>query len=296
MLFRSWDIPSRGKRILAWKKVVFHNEPVAVVAAVTPTAAEEALALITVQYEALPIVLDPEVSMKPGATLLHDGVFTETFNGKAQTPSNVAKVTEMAKGDVDHALTHAPVRVNASFRTAMVHQGYIEPQACLAEYAPDGRFSIWTSTQGSFGVRSGLAGFMKVPPRRVRVTASEVGGGFGAKGAMSLEPICAVLAFVTGRPVMTIVAVCAVLLVCVLGVLSNPSGLGIGGGFRDKPESIQGQVALSRALPAGELAATQVVVRAPASLSARPLRTLILLMTDAVVSFPPEEVAQRYTK
>ena len=196
-----WDIPSRGKRILAWKKVVFHNEPVAVVAAITPTAAEEALALITVEYEALPVVLDPEVSMKPGATLLHDGVFTETFNGKAQTPSNVAKVTEMAKGDVDDALAHAPVRVNASFRTAMVHQGYIEPQACLAEYAPDGRFSIWTSTQGSFGVRSGLAGFMKVPPRRVRVTASEVGGGFGAKGAMSLEPICAVLAFVTGRPV-----------------------------------------------------------------------------------------------
>ena len=68
---------------------------------------------------------------------------------------------------------------------------------------------------------------------------------------------------VTGRPIMTIVAVTAVLLVCVLGVLSNPSGLGIGGGFRAKPESIQGQIALSRALPPGELAATQVVVRAP---------------------------------
>jgi CO/xanthine dehydrogenase Mo-binding subunit len=196
-----FDVPSRGKRVLAWKKAVFHSEPVAVVAAITPTAAEEALDLIKVEYEALPVVLDPETSMMPGTTLLHDGVFTETFHGKALIPSNVAKVTELSKGNVDEALEHAPVRVNVSFRTAMVHQGYIEPQACLAEYAPDGRFTIWTSTQGSFGVRSGLAGFLKVPPRRVRVTASEVGGGFGAKGAMSLEPICAVLAYVTGRPV-----------------------------------------------------------------------------------------------
>ena len=196
-----FDVPSRGKRILAWRKAVFHHEPVAVAAAISPTIAEEALALITVEYEPLPVVLDPEVSMRREATPIHDGVFTETFAGKARTPSNVAKVTEMSKGDVDAALASADVRIAASFRTAMVHQGYIEPQACLAEYAPDGRFSIWTSTQGSFGVRSGLAGFLKVPPRRVRVTASEVGGGFGAKGAMTLEPICAVLAYVTGRPV-----------------------------------------------------------------------------------------------
>lgn len=68
---------------------------------------------------------------------------------------------------------------------------------------------------------------------------------------------------VTGRPIATVVAVTAVLLICVLGVLTNPGGLGIGGGFREKPESIAGQIALSRALPPGELAATQVVVRAP---------------------------------
>ena len=69
--------------------------------------------------------------------------------------------------------------------------------------------------------------------------------------------------FVTHRPVVTVVVVTVVLLVCVLGVLSNPSGLGIGGGFRAKPESIQGQIALAKALPPGELATTQVIVDAP---------------------------------
>jgi CO/xanthine dehydrogenase Mo-binding subunit len=196
-----FDVPSRGKQILAWKKVVFHGQPVAAVAALTPSLAEEALAAIDVEYEVLKPVVDVLEAMQPDAPLIHDNVFTETFAGKAQTPSNVCKLTELSRGDVDQGFAEADVVVEETFRTAMVHQGYIEPQATLAEYGPDGRFTIWTSTQGQFGVRGGVSGFLKIPPRRVRVVAMEIGGGFGAKGAQTLEPICAVLSYVTGRPV-----------------------------------------------------------------------------------------------
>ncbi|NDB19829.1 MAG: xanthine dehydrogenase family protein molybdopterin-binding subunit [Proteobacteria bacterium] len=196
-----FDTPSRGKQILAWKKVVFFGQPVAAVAAVTQAIAEEALTLIKVEYSPLPVVIDPEAAMRPDAPLVQNAVYTETFSGKATTPSNIAKLTELSRGNVDEAISNSDVTVSGTFRTAMVHQGYIEPQACLAEYSADGRFTIWTSTQGQFGVRGGLSGFLKIPPRRIRVTASEIGGGFGAKGAMTLEPICTLLAYSAGRPV-----------------------------------------------------------------------------------------------
>ncbi len=196
-----FDTPSRGKQILAWKKVVFFGQPVAAVAAVSPAIAEEALTLIKVEYSPLPVVIDPEAAMRPDAPLVQNAVYTETFSGKATTPSNIAKLTELSRGNVDEAISNSDVTVSGTFRTAMVHQGYIEPQACLAEYSADGRFTIWTSTQGQFGVRGGLSGFLKIPPRRIRVTASEIGGGFGAKGAMTLEPICTLLAYSAGRPV-----------------------------------------------------------------------------------------------
>ena len=196
-----FDIPSRGKQVLAWKKVVFSGQPVAAVAALTPSLAEEALAAIDVEYEVLQPVLDVLEAMRDDAPLIHDNVFMETFAGKADRPSNVAKLTELSRGDLEKGFAEADLVVEESFRTAMVHQGYIEPQATLAEYGADHRFTIWTSTQGQFGVRGGVSGFLKIPPRRVRVLGMEIGGGFGAKGAQTLEPICALLAYASGRPV-----------------------------------------------------------------------------------------------
>jgi CO/xanthine dehydrogenase Mo-binding subunit len=196
-----FDVPSRGKQVLAWKKAVFFGQPVAAVAALTPSLAEEALAAIEVEYDVHKPVLDVLEAMAEGAPLVQEGVYTESFAGKDERPSNVAKLTELSRGDVGAGFAEADEVVEQTFRTAMVHQGYIEPQATLAEYGPDGRFTIWTSTQGQFGVRSGVAGFLKIPPRRVRVLAMEIGGGFGAKGAQTLEPICALLAYAAGRPV-----------------------------------------------------------------------------------------------
>jgi CO/xanthine dehydrogenase Mo-binding subunit len=196
-----FDVPSRGKQILAWKKAVFFGQPVAAVAALTLSLAEEALAAIEVEYDVHKPVLDVLEAMAEGAPLVQEGVFTETFAGKDDHPSNVAKLTELSRGDLEAGFAAADEVIEQTYRTAMVHQGYIEPQATLAEYGPDGRFTIWTSTQGQFGVRSGVAGFLKIPPRRVRVVGLEIGGGFGAKGAQTLEPISSLLTYAAGRPV-----------------------------------------------------------------------------------------------
>lgn len=196
-----FEAASRGKRILAWEKVVFHGEPVAAVVAATPSIADEALAAITVEYEPLPPVIDPLRALAPDAPLLHYNHFAESFAGRADTPSNISRHNEVARGDVAQGFADADVILEDTFSTCFVHQGYIEPQASLAEYSPQGDLHMWTTTQGSFGVRSGLSSFLHLPAGRITVTPLEVGGGFGAKGAMGVEPLVALLAHAAKRPV-----------------------------------------------------------------------------------------------
>lgn len=196
-----FDAASRGKRILAWKKVLFHGEPVAAVAAATGSIADQALSLIEVEYEPLPPVIDPIRALAPDAPLLHENNYAETFAGKADRPGNICRISEIALGDVAQGFAEAAVVVEDTYATAVVHQGYIEPQASLAEFTPQGDLNLWTTTQGSFGVRSGLSSFLHVPAGRIKVTPLEVGGGFGAKGAMGVEPLVALLAHAAGRPV-----------------------------------------------------------------------------------------------
>jgi CO/xanthine dehydrogenase Mo-binding subunit len=196
-----FDVASRGKRILAWKKVLFHGEPVAAVAAATASIADQALSLIEVEYDPLPPVIDPIRALAPDAPVLHDNNFAETFAGKADRPGNICRVNEIVKGDVAQGFAEAAVVVEDTFATAVVHQGYIEPQATLAEFTPTGDLNLWTTTQGSFGVRSGVSSFLHIPVGRIKVTPLEVGGSFGAKGAMGVEPLAALLAHAAGRPV-----------------------------------------------------------------------------------------------
>jgi CO/xanthine dehydrogenase Mo-binding subunit len=174
---------------------------VAAVAATTAAIAEEALSLIDVVYQALPAVVDPVRSLATSSTVLHQSNQAETFAGKAGHPSNVCRVNEVATGDVEQGFAQADAIVEDTFATVFVHQGYIEPQATVAEYAPGGNLNMWTTTQGSFGVRAGIAGFLHVPASRITVTPLEVGGGFGAKGAMGVEPLTALMAHAAGRPV-----------------------------------------------------------------------------------------------
>ena len=187
--------------ILASDKVLYKGQAVAAVAAVDPHVAEEAIALIKVDYEVLPSVQNVRDAIEDGAPLLHDDLYTTDLLGKSEKPSNVASHFRLEKGDVDKGFAEADIVVEQEYETAMVHQGYIEPQNATAFWNSDGQLNIWCSTQGSFNVRTQVSDLLRYPVAKIRVTPMEIGGGFGGKIPVYLEPIAALLSKKSGHPV-----------------------------------------------------------------------------------------------
>jgi len=195
------NIPDIRRAILAEGKVLYHGHAVAAVAAVSPHIAEDALELIEVEYEPLPVVEDPLAAMDPEAPLLHPDLYTRTLGERPERPSNIAAILEMARGDVEAGFREADVVLENTFRTQMVHQGFLEPQAAAVLVEPDGRVTVWTTTQGPFIVRAALCALFGLPQNRVRVIPMEVGGGFGGKINPLGEAVAYLLARKSGRPV-----------------------------------------------------------------------------------------------
>jgi xanthine dehydrogenase molybdenum-binding subunit len=187
--------------VLARGKVLYRGHAVAAVAAVSAHVAEEAARLIEVEYEVLPCVLTAPDAMRENAPILHDDLRTEEFGEKTKRISNVAEHFRHVLGEAEKGFAAADVIVEREFHTATVHQGYIEPHAATALWNNDGRVLIWCSTQGSFVVRDTTACILDLPVSRVKVTPTEIGGGFGGKIPIYLEPVAALLSKKTGRPV-----------------------------------------------------------------------------------------------
>ena len=187
--------------ILATNKVLYKGHAIAAVAAVNRHVAEEALGLIRVEYEVLPCVLTSPDAMRRGAPLLHEDLKTEDLGQKTDGINNVAAHIQYKLGDIEQGLAKAEVVVEREFCTATVHQGYIEPQNATALWNQDGRVYIWCSTQGAFLVRDTTACILDIPVSQVKVTPMEIGGGFGGKIPVYLEPVAALLSKKTGRPV-----------------------------------------------------------------------------------------------
>jgi CO/xanthine dehydrogenase Mo-binding subunit len=190
-----------SNNVLARDKVLYRGQAVAAVAATNPHIAEEALSLITVDYEVLPAVTEVCAAMKEGAPLLHDDLFTESLGKPATKPSNVAKHFQFKLGDPDKGFASAAVVIEHEFHTATVHQGYIEPHAATALFNADGQVTIWCSTQGAFTARDQVAEVLELPVSRIKVIPTEIGGGFGGKIRIYLEPVAALLSRKAGRPV-----------------------------------------------------------------------------------------------
>jgi CO/xanthine dehydrogenase Mo-binding subunit len=187
--------------VLARGKALYQGHAVAAVAAVSAHVAEEALALIKVDYEPLPPVIDVRAAMEPTAPLLHANLRTDEMGQRADKPSNIAKHFQFKLGDAAKAFAEAAVVIERSFHTATVHQGYIEPHNATALYNPDGYLTIWCSTQGAFTVRAQVAELLQMPLSRIKVVPLEIGGGFGGKIRVYLEPVAALLSRKTGKPV-----------------------------------------------------------------------------------------------
>jgi len=187
--------------ILAQGKVFYKGHAVAAVAADSPHIAEEALALIDVEYEVLPPVMTALEGMKESAAILHDNLTTTSLGKDTGKVSNVATHAQFSAGDVEKGFKEADLVVEREFTTPTVHQGYIEPQSVTALWNADGEITIWTSTQGHFGIRQNSAAVLGVPVSQVRVIPMEIGGGFGGKTTFYFEPPAAVLSRKTGHPV-----------------------------------------------------------------------------------------------
>ena len=196
-----------AENILAYRKALYRGHAVAAVAAANPHIAEEALALIEVDYEILPVALDWREALKADAPLLHDDMTTrfrvERFGPGDDTGqrSNIAGHLQHKLGDVEQGFAAADVVIEREYETQTVHQGYIEPHVATAQWSSDGRLTVWTSTQGAFAVRATTAAILRVPESLVKVIPMEIGGGFGAKGVTYLAPVTAALAKKAGRPV-----------------------------------------------------------------------------------------------
>ncbi len=197
----SVNLAHLGANVLAHGKALYKGHAVAAVAAVSQHIADEALKLIKVDYEPLPAVTWVLDAMRDDAPLLHEDVHTNSMGKKSAKPSNVATHIHFETGKVDEAFAKADVVVEREFKTASVHQGYIEPHVATALWNTDGHLTIWTSTQGSFTARQQTAELLQIPISHVTVVPCEIGGGFGGKIAVYLEPVAAMLSRKCGRPV-----------------------------------------------------------------------------------------------
>ena len=190
-----------SKNVIAHDKVLYDGHAVAAVAATNGEIAEEAVSLIEVDYEVLPHVIDVLEAMEPNAPLLHDDIFTEGVEPAPDKPSNVAKRIEFTLGDTEAGFKNADLVIERNFTTKPVHQGYIEPHAVVASVAEDGQAQLWVTTQGQYVVRAYCARLLGMDVSDLRVTPSEIGGGFGGKTTVYLEPVALALSRKCGRAV-----------------------------------------------------------------------------------------------
>jgi CO/xanthine dehydrogenase Mo-binding subunit len=179
--------PPHERPVLAFEKARYVGEPVAAVAAIDDDAAREAAALVEVEYAELPAVFDLLAALEPGAPLVHEG-------------GNLAFEDHLEQGDVKIGFAGADEIFEDEYSTPAVQHVPLEPHACIAMFQ-SGRLVVWSSSQNPFGLRDGLAALLGVPRSHVRVLVPSLGGGFGAKGAVFIEPIAAALARASGKPV-----------------------------------------------------------------------------------------------
>jgi putative selenate reductase molybdopterin-binding subunit len=195
---QSYPQPLPYDQVCLDNKVRHEGDRVAVVAAESLEIAVKALGLIGVEYEVLPVVLDPEQAMQDGAPVIHDEDDTE---GIHDSQHNIVHHIEAEVGDVDSAFATAEHVFEGEYRTPKQQHAHLEPHVCVTYFDEDGRLVIRTSTQVPFHIRRMVAPLVGLPVKKIRVIKPRIGGGFGNKQEMILEDLCSLLTIKTGRPV-----------------------------------------------------------------------------------------------
>ncbi|MCR8550628.1 xanthine dehydrogenase family protein molybdopterin-binding subunit [Salipiger sp. P9] len=185
---------------IAGDKALYDGHAVAAVAATSALLAQDAARLIEVDYEVLPHVIDVDDAIKPDAPAIRPGAADATV--PEGMPANVVRYIDFGHGDVDAGFAEADLVMERSYKTEATHQGYIEPHACVGQLGADGKGEMWVCTQGQWYIRKMCADVLGLETAQLRVTPSEIGGGFGGKTTIFMEPLSLALSRKAGgRPV-----------------------------------------------------------------------------------------------
>lgn len=202
------DFPDRkigfmiqDETVMARDKIRYIGEPVVAVAAINEETAERALSLIELEVEDLPPVFDFAHSLDENAPLIHENFKEYTSRIPMKREGNVCLHAKIKKGDIEQGFADSDEVFEDTYTMPVVHQAAIEPRAVVADVDRNGNLHVWCSTQASFPIRSGLAQALDLPMSHIRVTGTRVGGAFGGKGIVTIEPIAAMLAMKAKRPV-----------------------------------------------------------------------------------------------
>ncbi len=215
LVTRDRTISSRSDAILAKDRVLFVGQPVIAVVAETEAAAEDAASKVMVEYEDLPVSSSIETSLAESAHVIwptglpkgdlevisHAEVEEEEEENEEEEITNLYRTNHLERGDIEQGFAEADIIVEKHFKIASQYQAYLETHGCVIE--PDalkGGLTIYTTTQGQFGVRNKVADILKLKRSNVRVVAMTVGGGFGSKYG-TIEPLAATVAYTLNRPV-----------------------------------------------------------------------------------------------
>ena len=197
-----WDVL---ENVMAGEKALYHGHTVAAIAATSALVARDAARLVEVEYEVLPHVTDVDEAMKPDAPVIREGQVDKAV--PAGFSPNVVNYYEHGHGDVEAGFEAADLVVEKHYTTAATHQGYIEPHACLAQLGSDGRGELWCCTQGHWNDQKVCAALLGLETANLKVTASEIGGGFGGKTTQFIEPVALALSRkCSGKPVKVVMS------------------------------------------------------------------------------------------
>jgi xanthine dehydrogenase molybdenum-binding subunit len=190
----------KDRRIMAREEVFYIGEPVAAIAADDEITALEAIGLIEIKYEDIKHVVDPLQAIYGSSVDVHSDL--EDFEGFGfALGGNNCTMLDSDRGDVEQGFKDSNVIIEETYHTQPISQGFLEPMACVADVEANGRLDIYASTQGPYQVRSQLASVLEMSISNIKVTAMEMGGGFGAKLRLALEGFPAMLSIKTGKPV-----------------------------------------------------------------------------------------------
>lgn len=185
---------------LAGDRALYDGHAVAAVAAISKLLAQDAAKLIEVTYEVLPHVTDVDAAMAPGAPVIREGAADHSVPPGLHP--NVVRYIDFGHGDLDAGFAAADLVREQTYKTEATHQGYIEPHACLGQLGADGKGEMWVCTQGHWYIRRMSCAVLGIDASQLRVTPSEIGGGFGGKTTIFSEPIALALSRKAGgRPV-----------------------------------------------------------------------------------------------